>query len=73
MAAEDFPTHDGVNTLMLYSLSPNSTSQYAEVKVCQDRCQGGHALSKLARILSRTAAIVPAVIILTTLSIIDYI
>ena len=72
MAVEEFPRHDGVNTLMLYSLSPETTSQYAQIKVCEKRCLGGEALPKLAKYLTRAAALIPALAVLA-LSIIDYI
>ena len=77
MAVEEFPKHDGVNTLMLYSLSPETTSQFAQIKVCKNRCLGGEfmgaegVLSK-AKYLTRVAALMPALTILA-LYIIDFI
>lgn len=72
MSKEEYATHDGVNTLMLYALSPSTTTQFAEVKVCEQRCLGGEALPLIAKYLTRAAALMPALTVLA-FSIIDYI
>lgn len=35
------PDHKGVNALVLYSLSPSTTSTFKNIKVCSKRCKGG--------------------------------
>jgi len=35
---------EGVDALILYSLTPGSTSEFKNIKVCDDFCEGGEAL-----------------------------
>ena len=38
------PDHSGANALVLYTLSPKTTSTFKNVKVCKTRCSGGYNL-----------------------------
>lgn len=37
------PDHSGANAIILYSLSPETTSTFKNIKVCEKRCEGGES------------------------------
>lgn len=51
---------------MLYTLTNGATSTFANVKVCQDHCIGYEFLNKMATMLTRTAAIIPVALLMTS-------
>lgn len=41
------PDHSGANALVIYTLSPGTTSVFKNLKVCTKRCKGGELLDKV--------------------------
>jgi hypothetical protein len=41
------PDHEGASALMLYTLSPEATSTFKNIKVCKTRCFGGESFVKV--------------------------
>ena len=41
------PTHDVSNSIVLYSLSSGSTSEFKGLKICEYRCPGGEKLKHM--------------------------
>jgi len=41
IANEELPEYKGVDTLMLYTLTTGSTSQFKDLQLCIERCNGG--------------------------------
>lgn len=35
------PDHSGANAILLYTLSPDATSSFKNIKACKERCKGG--------------------------------
>jgi len=42
------PDHKGVNALVLYTLSPSTTSTFKNLKVCTKKCKGGEKLKDVS-------------------------
>jgi hypothetical protein len=45
VANEVLPEHEGVDTVILYTLTPGASSQFKDIKLCMEICEGADSLN----------------------------